>query len=321
MEPEPDGAGALVATGDARRGWSSPPKGLSEQPASSAIDATADSRSQFFRLSLVAYMILWSAPCRLINVWVSGIAIICRPRLAGAAKYVTFPILKTALGIQNLIALSDILFNEVKHLGRFCGEEHENSAVLNDGSGPILGAIGRNDSGKNMTKLTILEFPDPRLRKKAAPVDVVDDTLRQLIDDMFETMYAAPGIGLAATQVDVHKRLLVTDVSPENDQPYALINPRILEKDGVAITEEGCLSVPGYYEEVERANHIRVAFLDRNGDEVEMEAEGLLAVCIQHEMDHLDGKLFVDYLSEAKRSRIRKRLERDRRHHTTAAVL
>ena len=164
-----------------------------------------------------------------------------------------------------------------------------------------------------MAKLTILEFPDPRLRKKASPVEVVDDALRTLIDDMFETMYAAPGIGLAATQVDVHKRLLVADVSPEKDDPYALINPVILEKDGVAVTEEGCLSVPGFYEEVERAEHIRVRFLDRDGNEVEMEVEGLLAVCIQHEMDHLEGKLFVDYLSEAKRTRIRKRLEKDRR--------
>ena len=172
-----------------------------------------------------------------------------------------------------------------------------------------------------MTKLRILEFPDPRLRKKAAPVDVVDDGVRELIDNMFETMYAAPGIGLAATQVDVHKRVLVADVSADKTEPNALINPEILEKDGVAVTEEGCLSVPGYYEEVERAEHIRVRFLNRDGDVEEIEAEGLLAVCIQHEMDHLDGKLFVDYLSEAKRSRIRKRLERDRRHHATAAVL
>lgn len=166
-----------------------------------------------------------------------------------------------------------------------------------------------------MTKLTILEFPDPRLRTKAAPVEVVDDALRRLIDDMFETMYAAPGIGLAATQVDCHQRLLVADVSPDSSAPHVLINPQILEKDGVAVTEEGCLSVPGYFEEVERANHIRVAFLNRDGEAVEMEAEGLLAVCIQHEIDHLEGKLFVDYLSEAKRSRIRKRLERDRRQH------
>jgi peptide deformylase len=165
-----------------------------------------------------------------------------------------------------------------------------------------------------MAKLRILEFPDPRLRKKASPVEVVDDALRTLIDNMFETMYEAPGIGLAATQVDIHKRLLVADVSSEKTDPYVLINPSLLEKDGVIVTEEGCLSVPGYYEEVERAEHIRVRFLDRDGDEIEMEAEGVLAVCIQHEMDHLEGKLFVDYLSEAKRLRIRRHLERDRRH-------
>jgi len=164
-----------------------------------------------------------------------------------------------------------------------------------------------------MSKLKILEFPDPRLRTKATPVSVVDDALRVFIDDLFETMYAAPGIGLAATQVDVHKRLLVTDVSVENDQPFVLINPEILEKDGVTVTDEGCLSVPGYYEEVERAEHIKVRFLDREGSERELDVDGLLAVCIQHEIDHLDGKLFVDYLSEAKRQRIRKKLEKERR--------
>ena len=164
-----------------------------------------------------------------------------------------------------------------------------------------------------MAKLKILEFPDPRLRTKATPVAAVDDDLRKLIGDMFETMYAAPGIGLAATQVDVHQRLLVTDVSVDKDDPHVLINPEILEKDGVIATDEGCLSVPGYYEEVERAEHIKVRFLDREGAEVELEARGLLAVCIQHEIDHLDGKLFVDYLSEAKRTRIRKKLEKERR--------
>jgi peptide deformylase len=169
-----------------------------------------------------------------------------------------------------------------------------------------------------MAKLKILEFPDPRLRTKATPVEVVDDALRTFIGDMFETMYDAPGIGLAATQVDVHKRLLVTDVSSDKSEPHVLINPEIIEKDGVTVTDEGCLSVPGYYESVERAEHIRVKFLDRNGDAVEMEAEGLLAVCIQHEMDHLDGKLFVDYLSEAKRQRIRKKLEKERRHAAVA---
>ena len=170
-----------------------------------------------------------------------------------------------------------------------------------------------------MAKLTILEFPDPRLRTKAKPVDTVDDALRTLVDDMFETMYAAPGIGLAATQVDVHKRLLVADVSPDQTEPHVLINPVIVEKDGEAFSEEGCLSVPGYYEEVKRAEHIRVKFLNRDGEETEMEAEGLLAVCIQHEIDHLDGKLFVDYLSEAKRQRIRKRLQKDRRHAAVVA--
>ncbi len=171
-----------------------------------------------------------------------------------------------------------------------------------------------------MAKLTILEFPDPRLRTKAKPVESVDDELNSLIDDMFETMYDAPGIGLAATQVDVHKRLLVADVTADRSDPQALINPVIIEKDGVTVTEEGCLSVPGYYEEVERAEHIRVRFINRKGDEVEMEAEGLLAVCIQHEMDHLEGKLFVDYLSEAKRQRIRKRLVKDKRQRSAEAV-
>ena len=170
-----------------------------------------------------------------------------------------------------------------------------------------------------MAKLTILEFPDPRLRKKAAPVDHVDDALRVLIDDMFETMYAAPGIGLAATQVDVHRRLLVADVSSDKSAPHVFINPVIVEKDGVTVTEEGCLSVPGYYEEVTRAEHIRVRYLDRDGRDCEDELEGLLAVCVQHEIDHLDGKLFVDYLSEAKRSRIRKKLEKERRQQ--AAVV
>ncbi len=171
-----------------------------------------------------------------------------------------------------------------------------------------------------MAILTILEFPDPRLRKKAEPVDAVDGELRALIDNMFETMYGAPGIGLAATQVDVHRRLLVADVSAEKNDPHVFINPEILEKDGVAVTEEGCLSVPGYYEEVERAEHIRVRYLDRDGREREGEFEGLLAICVQHEIDHLDGKLFVDYLSEAKRTRIRKKLEKERRQQAAAVV-
>ncbi len=172
-----------------------------------------------------------------------------------------------------------------------------------------------------MAILKILEFPDPRLRKKAVAIIDIDDDLRNLIDDMLETMYAAPGIGLAATQVDVHKRLLVADISPEKDDPRALINPDILEKDGTAISEEGCLSVPGYFEEVERAESIRVRYLDRDGAPVEKNAEGLLAICIQHEIDHLNGKLFVDYLSEAKRQRIRKKLEKDRRQQPAEAAI
>ncbi len=170
-----------------------------------------------------------------------------------------------------------------------------------------------------MALLNILEYPDPRLRTKATPVEVVDDALRTLIDNMFETMYHAPGIGLAATQVDVHKRLLVADVSEDRTEPYAFINPVITKKDGVEVMEEGCLSVPGYYESVERAERIQVEYLDRDGNPQMLEADGLLAVCIQHEIDHLDGKLFVDYLSQMKRQRIRKRLEKDRRHRTATA--
>ena len=171
-----------------------------------------------------------------------------------------------------------------------------------------------------MAILNVLEFPDPRLRTKAAPVGQVDDALRRLIDDMFETMYAAPGIGLAATQVDVHKRLLVADVSAEKNEPHVLINPEILEREGEIVTEEGCLSVPGFYAEVKRAERVRVRYLNREGDAEERELEGLLAVCVQHEMDHLDGKLFVDYLSEAKRQRIRKRLLKERRLQPTSAA-
>jgi peptide deformylase len=170
-----------------------------------------------------------------------------------------------------------------------------------------------------MAKLKILEFPDPRLRTRAAAVAAVDERIRTLVDDLFETMYEADGIGLAATQVDVHERVLVADVSSDRSEPHALINPVIIEKDGVTTSDEGCLSVPGFYEPVRRAEHIRVRYLDKAGEEVEMEAEGLLAICIQHEMDHLDGKLFVDYLSEAKRSRIRKRLVKERRREAQVA--
>ena len=162
-----------------------------------------------------------------------------------------------------------------------------------------------------MAKLEILEFPDPRLRKVAAPVKYVDDNVRKIIDDMFETMYDAPGIGLAATQVNIHQRIVVIDVSDEKDQPLVLINPEvtILEGEPHAM-QEGCLSVPGFYEDVTRIDHALVKALDRDGNEFELEANELLAVCIQHELDHLDGKLFVDYISSLKRNRIRKKLEK-----------
>ena len=173
---------------------------------------------------------------------------------------------------------------------------------------------------KHMALLDILEFPDPRLRTKASAVERVDDAIRQLVDDMLETMYAAPGIGLAATQVNVHKRLLVIDLSEDHSQPLVLINPEITMREGVEEMEEGCLSVPGIYDKVNRADRIRVRALDRNGEAFEMDAQGLLAVCIQHEMDHLEGKLFVDYLSELKRTRIRKKLEKDRKDKTSSST-
>jgi peptide deformylase len=169
-----------------------------------------------------------------------------------------------------------------------------------------------------MSKLTILEFPDERLRIQAQPVRRFDAALQQLAADMLETMYAAPGVGLAATQVDVHQRLLVADVSETHDDPRVFVNPEILARDGVAVREEGCLSVPGIFEEVERAARIKVRACDVHGRSFELEAEGLLAVCIQHEMDHLAGKLFVDYLSELKRQRIRKRLEKDRKQRAAS---
>ena len=164
-----------------------------------------------------------------------------------------------------------------------------------------------------MAKLQILHYPDPRLRERARPVERVDDEIRRLADDMLETMYEAPGIGLAATQVGVPKRVIVIDISDDKSSPLVLINPEILSREGVEEMEEGCLSVPGVYERVRRAERVRVRALDREGKAVEFDADGLLAVCIQHEVDHLDGKLFVDYLSELKRSRIRKRLEKQRR--------
>lgn len=170
-----------------------------------------------------------------------------------------------------------------------------------------------------MSRLTILEYPDPRLRTRAEPVKTFDAALRQLAADMLETMYAAPGVGLAATQVNVHRRMLVADVSETHDQPQVLVNPEILSREGVAVREEGCLSVPGIFDEVERAARIRVKAQDLAGQSFELDAEGLLAVCIQHEIDHLEGKLFVDYLSELKRQRIRKRLEKDRKQRTSGA--
>ena len=161
-----------------------------------------------------------------------------------------------------------------------------------------------------MSILTILEFPDERLRKKAVPVEVVDAGVVKLLDDMLETMYESRGVGLAATQVNVHRRIIVIDVSENKDSPLFLINPEIIAKDGVEESEEGCLSVPGFFEKVKRAEHIKVKALGRDGKSFEIEARDLLAVCVQHEMDHLEGKLFVDYLSPLKRQRIRKKLEK-----------
>jgi peptide deformylase len=166
---------------------------------------------------------------------------------------------------------------------------------------------------------TILEFPDQRLRTRAQPVKQFDAELGRLIDDMFETMYAAPGIGLAASQVDVHKRVLVIDISDARNEPLVFINPEILAREGEAETEEGCLSVPGIFDEVKRASKIRVRWRDRTGAPFERDYEGMLAVCIQHEMDHLDGKLFVDYLSDLKRQRIRKKLEKERKQRASRA--
>jgi len=158
-----------------------------------------------------------------------------------------------------------------------------------------------------MAKLPILEYPDPRLRIRAEPVTKVDDQVRQLIDDLLETMYDAHGIGLAATQVDRHLRVLVIDISEARDNPCCLVNPEIVEAQGTTESDEGCLSVPEYYDAVERAERIRVRALGRDGEVIEFDASGILAICIQHEMDHLDGRLFVDYLSEMKRRRLKKR--------------
>jgi peptide deformylase len=169
-----------------------------------------------------------------------------------------------------------------------------------------------------MARLPIVEFPDPRLRTVARPVQEVDGRIRQLIDDMFETMYEAPGIGLAATQVDVHERLLVLDVSEDKSYPMVFINPEVLSAEGSQVYQEGCLSVPGIYADVKRAEKIVVRALDRDGQPFELTAEGLLAVCIQHEMDHLAGKVFVDYLSPLKRELVRKKLAKQRRAEDAA---
>jgi len=170
-----------------------------------------------------------------------------------------------------------------------------------------------------MAKLPILEYPDPRLRIRAEPVTKVDAEIRQLVDDLLETMYAAAGIGLAATQVDRHVRVLAVDISEARNEPYCLINPEIIASGGRTSSDEGCLSVPEYYDAVERAEKVRVRALNRDGDSIEFEADGLLAICLQHEIDHLDGKLFVDYLSEMKRQRLKKRyLKKSRRGEGSA---
>jgi len=164
-----------------------------------------------------------------------------------------------------------------------------------------------------MAILNILHFPDDRLRTIAKPVETVTDKHRTLISNMLETMYDAPGIGLAATQINVHEQILVIDISEEKNQPIVLINPEILEKEGDQEYDEGCLSVPGIYETLHRAEKVRIKALNKEGESFEMNAEGLLAICIQHEMDHLQGKLFVDYLSQLKKQRIRKKLEKQQR--------
>jgi len=173
-----------------------------------------------------------------------------------------------------------------------------------------------------MALLPILEFPDPRLRTKAAAVEparIADPEFQQLLDDMFETMYDAPGIGLAASQVDVHRRFMVIDVSEDKAEPQVFINPEILAKTGEQVYQEGCLSVPGIFADVTRADSIQVRYLGRDGKTRELQVDGLLAVCIQHEMDHLDGKLFVDYLSPLKREMVRKKLAKQRKLSGDAA--
>jgi peptide deformylase len=172
-----------------------------------------------------------------------------------------------------------------------------------------------------MAQLPILEFPDPRLRTKAVPVDpswLVEPATQQLLDDMFETMYEAPGIGLAASQVDVHRRFMVIDVSEEKNQPRVFVNPQITARSGEQVYQEGCLSVPGIFADVTRSETITVTALDRHGVAFELHADALLAVCVQHEMDHLEGKLFVDYLSPLKREMVRKKLAKQRKQSDAA---
>jgi peptide deformylase len=164
-----------------------------------------------------------------------------------------------------------------------------------------------------MAILNILRYPDPRLKKRATMVRSVDDRIRKLVRDMAETMYAAPGVGLAATQVDMHLRVIVIDISPAKNNLVVLINPEIFEREGVSTFEEGCLSVPGIYDLVERADRVKVRALDTNGRNFELEADGLLSVCIQHEIDHLEGKMFVEYLSRLKQARIRTKMRKQER--------
>ncbi|MGH8225701.1 MAG: peptide deformylase [Gammaproteobacteria bacterium] len=171
-----------------------------------------------------------------------------------------------------------------------------------------------------MALFPILHFPDPRLRERAHLVEAVDDALRSTLDDMFETMYAAPGIGLAATQVGIARQFAVVDVSDEKNERRVFINPEILERRGACDSEEGCLSVPEYFDTVQRAEWLRVRALDATGEPFELEAEGLLAICIQHEVDHLNGRLFIDYLSDLKRRRVRRQLEKDRRERRADAA-
>jgi len=166
-----------------------------------------------------------------------------------------------------------------------------------------------------MAKLEVLRFPDPKLRKKAVPVETVNSKIQALARDMLETMYAESGIGLAATQVNVQKRVVVMDLSEQHNEPMYLINPEIIESEGTEQSQEGCLSVPGYFDFVERAEKVTCRYLDLDGEKRQIDADGLLAICIQHEIDHLNGKLFIDYLSPLKRQRLRKKLEKQEKSH------